>query len=550
MKKLSLILLSLFFITSASSTVYGAADISGTVSYTGAVTGTILVAAFTNQQFDSDPIAMTQLSSPGSYTISGLADGTYYMVSSIATQVQDGYFIQKTDPWGVYGTWGNLTPVTITGGTNVSGVNITLVNGTTENPNPFSEEEKQYSTSTNSQNWNNGNYTVQLSVEDPNHKATSVAVTGPGITGSLLLDYNANEKRWSSWQANKDLAFGSNPPTPPLTYTYTIIDPDSTTVKTDVMESFVSVCATGLSPSKGQTVTNPISFSWTGVGSGYTYQVQISDANWNRIWNSNDKLTTTSVQYDGSALISGTQYSYWVVVEDMHGNASFAAGSFLYYVVGTGSISGTVSYSGAAKGAVVLAAFTTTDFKNSHSAAEIKLDSPGSYTLSGLSDGKYFIASVLFTLGYIPDTNNTILKTDPWGVYGTLGNLTPVTITGGGAVSGKDLTLIDGTDANPNPFSEETGVTEDMPSAFRLSQNFPNPFNPVTTIEYSVPQSQFVTLKIFNTLGEEVATLVEGKVASGSHTAAWNATGYASGIYFYQLEAGSTRLTKKLLLMK
>ncbi|MFA6471678.1 MAG: T9SS type A sorting domain-containing protein [Candidatus Latescibacterota bacterium] len=101
---------------------------------------------------------------------------------------------------------------------------------------------------------------------------------------------------------------------------------------------------------------------------------------------------------------------------------------------------------------------------------------------------------------------------------------------------------------------QSTGVDEELnslqPSAFHLSQNFPNPFNPVTTIEYSVPQTQFVTLKIFNTLGEEVATLFEGKAAPGSHTAVWNSSGFASGIYFYRLEAGATKLTKKLLLMK
>ena len=100
----------------------------------------------------------------------------------------------------------------------------------------------------------------------------------------------------------------------------------------------------------------------------------------------------------------------------------------------------------------------------------------------------------------------------------------------------------------------KVGVLEEMntlhPPVFSLSQNIPNPFNPVTTIEFSVPRSEFVTLRVFNILGEEVAILVDREVSSGSHKIAWDASGFASGLYFYRLEAGSTILTKKLLLLK
>ncbi len=100
----------------------------------------------------------------------------------------------------------------------------------------------------------------------------------------------------------------------------------------------------------------------------------------------------------------------------------------------------------------------------------------------------------------------------------------------------------------------KVGVLEEMntlhPSVFSLSQNYPNPFNPVTMIEFSVPRSEFVTLKVFNTLGEEVAVLVDGKVASGSHTIKWDASGFAGGLYFYRLTVGSFSESKKLLLLK
>jgi hypothetical protein len=101
------------------------------------------------------------------------------------------------------------------------------------------------------------------------------------------------------------------------------------------------------------------------------------------------------------------------------------------------------------------------------------------------------------------------------------------------------------------PGTSPVGIgSPDAPSVFRLEQNFPNPFNSVTLIEFYVPHSEFVILKVFNILGEEVAILMESGVTSGSHKIAWDASGFASGLYFYRLEAGSTVLTKKLLLLK
>lgn len=111
-----------------------ASSISGTIYYSGSAAGKVFVAAFTDQNFQSEPIAI-QLETPGAYTISELEDGVYYVVS-VKTESSEGDF-KLTDPWGVYGTWGNLTPVTISGGSSVTGIDITLVDGTPENPNPF-----------------------------------------------------------------------------------------------------------------------------------------------------------------------------------------------------------------------------------------------------------------------------------------------------------------------------------------------------------------------------------------------------------------------------
>jgi endoglucanase len=99
-----------------------------------------------------------------------------------------------------------------------------------------------------------------------------------------------------------------------------------------------------------------------------------------------------------------------------------------------------------------------------------------------------------------------------------------------------------------------TSVTDEtlsnIPSEFRLEQNYPNPFNPSTTIKYQLSANSYVSLKVFDTLGREVAILVNEHQNGGYHSVEFNAFNFPSGIYFYRLETGSYRDTKKLLLVK
>jgi hypothetical protein len=83
-----------------------------------------------------------------------------------------------------------------------------------------------------------------------------------------------------------------------------------------------------------------------------------------------------------------------------------------------------------------------------------------------------------------------------------------------------------------------------------LNQNYPNPFNPATQIEYSIPQNGFVTLKVYNVLGQEVSTLFSGMQTPGSYKATFDGSNLASGVYLYRLEAGKSSVTKKMILMK
>jgi competence transcription factor ComK len=91
---------------------------------------------------------------------------------------------------------------------------------------------------------------------------------------------------------------------------------------------------------------------------------------------------------------------------------------------------------------------------------------------------------------------------------------------------------------------------DNRPLGFKLFQNYPNPFNPTTTIKYDLPKQAHVTLKVYNILGQKVATLLNGVKQAGSYEVNFNASNLSSGIYFYRLKTGQNILTKKMILLK
>jgi hypothetical protein len=99
-------------------------------------------------------------------------------------------------------------------------------------------------------------------------------------------------------------------------------------------------------------------------------------------------------------------------------------------------------------------------------------------------------------------------------------------------------------------YSNDVEVIINFPEKFELSQNYPNPFNPSTSIKYQIAVSSPVSIKIYDVLGNEVATLLNGVKPAGNYEVTFDASSLSSGTYFYRLQAGSFVETKKMLLIK
>jgi hypothetical protein len=121
-------------------------------------------------------------------------------------------------------------------------------------------------------------------------------------------------------------------------------------------------------------------------------------------------------------------------------------------------------------------------------------------------------------------------------------------------VTGDSPNLHGGRDAVTIKYNQPVGIisnTNGVPKQYKLFQNFPNPFNPVTIITYQIPKSGEIKLSLFNILGEEVKTLVNNKQESGSYSITVNMERFSTGIYFYRMIAdGNVINTKKMLLIK
>jgi hypothetical protein len=100
--------------------------------------------------------------------------------------------------------------------------------------------------------------------------------------------------------------------------------------------------------------------------------------------------------------------------------------------------------------------------------------------------------------------------------------------------------------------SQTIGITQinSLAKEFTLGQNYPNPFNPVTNINFSIPKSEFVSLRVYDILGREVKALVSQSLTAGEYEVNFDASGLSSGMYYYSLRAGDNVSVKKMVLVK
>jgi hypothetical protein len=117
------------------------------------------------------------------------------------------------------------------------------------------------------------------------------------------------------------------------------------------------------------------------------------------------------------------------------------------------------------------------------------------------------------------------------------------------------LAYLDPTDSVPGIVANTGRINAietngEIPSKYELFQNYPNPFNPTTVISYQLPKSGHVFLKVYDVLGREVVTLVDGNMKAGNYPVQFNASKLSGGVYFYRLQATGYIETKKFLLVK
>ena len=177
-----------------------------------------------------------------------------------------------------------------------------------------------------------------------------------------------------------------------------------------------------------------------------------------------------------------------------------------------------------------------------------------------------FITQYYLTTQSEPDLGGTVAPSEEWYDSGEQVQISAVVNSGYEFVEweGTGTGSYNGTD-NPATITMDTPITQKaiyslideielldqaIPTEFALHHNYPNPFNPSTTISFSIPKGEYVSIRIYNLLGMEVATLVDRELSIGNYAYSWDATGIAGGVYYYMIRAGNFQEVKKMVLVK
>jgi len=186
----------------------------------------------------------------------------------------------------------------------------------------------------------------------------------------------------------------------------------------------------------------------------------------------------------------------------------------------------------------------------------IRIDSL--YKLSGAWPGNGAYAILSLADSAKSDTIRMFIDSDT-DIDGSVEPVYPVNVVGIASQYSSGSAVNDGYQVIPRRVGDirnildlvgpEKSITE-IPARFELYSNYPNPFNPGTTMSFDVPKASFVSLKVFNLLGQKVATIVSSNLQAGKYRYRFDAGRLASGVYIYQLRAGEYLQTRKMILMK
>lgn len=291
----------------------------------------------------------------------------------------------------------------------------------------------------------------------------------------------------------------------------------------------------GLSPASGSNMTGLTSLEVTGT----IYTVDASGP---------------PGSVPAAAMLAAAKGDLTIAYNDAAGRTPIPTGNFLN--PGSGNIGGMTLVPGLYKftstaaitGSDVTLFGSATDVWIFQIAADLNVGSGIQVILAGGAQ----VSNIFWQVG----TSATLGTTSVF--KGTIMADQSISLNTGARLDGRALVSIAAVTLASNTITRPAGSTAaeigSAPQEFTLSQNYPNPFNPSTKIEYNLGNAALVSLKVYNLLGEEVATLVNGRQEAGSYTVPFNTNkgtlSLSSGVYFYRLEAGPFVSTKKLVLMK
>jgi hypothetical protein len=182
----------------------------------------------------------------------------------------------------------------------------------------------------------------------------------------------------------------------------------------------------------------------------------------------------------------------------------------------------------------------------------------GTVTLEPGSGFEFNGTDAQVTSARMPETVGDLIINNPAGVAlsqetliegvlrlqaGVFDNTVPFELGPNGSISEEGGSLL-------HPYTSVEEIDNDVPQTFFVDQNYPNPFNPTTTIRFGVPTTTFVTVNVFNMLGQHMVTIFEGDVTGGTYEIPFDASILSSGVYLYRIQAGETVTTKRMILIK